>query len=146
MNSLTQIPPGTQILIGEAVRRRRAVEQTVFSVFEGWSYQEVIPPMLDYLDVFVKGMGSELEDRIYRLIDREGNILAVRPEFTSLLAKMAATRLSSEAVPVRLSYRGEVLRFGSAKGWQQREFAHIGLEHYGDPSFKRWRYCRFRGH
>ena len=78
MNSLTQIPPGTQILIGEAARRRRAVEETVFSVFEGWSYQEAIPPMLDYLDVFVKGMGSELEDRIYRLIDREGNILAVR--------------------------------------------------------------------
>jgi ATP phosphoribosyltransferase regulatory subunit len=136
MNSLTQIPPGTQILIGDAARRRRAVEETVFSVFAGWSYEEVIPPMLDYLDVFVKGMGSELEDRIYRLIDREGNILAVRPEFTSLLAKMAATRLSAEATPVRLSYRGEVLRFGPPKGWQQREFAQAGIEHYGDSSWR----------
>lgn len=131
MNSLTQVPPGTQILIGDAVRRRRAVERLVFSVFEGWSYEEIVPPMFDYFDVFVKGMGSELEERIYRFIDREGNLLALRPEFTSLLAKMAATRLSSEPKPVRLSYSGEVFRFERPKGGQQREFAQMGLEHYG---------------
>ena len=134
MNSLTQIPTGTQILIGEAVRRRRRVERTIFSVFEGWSYREIIPPMFDYLDVFVKGMGRELEDRIYRFIDREGNILALRPEFTSLLAKMAATRLSGEEKPIRLSYSGEVLRFETPKGGQQREFAQMGIEQYGASS------------
>ena len=131
MNSLAQIPPGTQILIGDAVRRRRAVEKAIFSVFEGWSYEEIIPPMLDYFDVFVRGMGQDLEDRIYRFIDREGNILALRPEFTSLLAKTAATRLAAEPQPVRLSYSGEVLRFETPKGGQQREFAQIGIEHYG---------------
>ncbi len=134
MNSLTQIPPGTQILIGDAVRRRRAVERAIFAVFEGWSYQEIIPPMLDYLDVFVKGMGQELEDRIYRFIDREGNVLALRPEFTSLLAKTAATRLSQEREPIRLSYSGEVLRFETPKGGQQREFAQMGIEQYGVSS------------
>jgi len=131
MNSHTQIPPGTQILIGNAARRRRAVEAKVFSVFEGWSYEEIIPPMFDYFDVFIKGMGSDLEGRIYRFIDREGNVLALRPEFTSLLAKMAATRLSDYPRPVRLSYSGEVLRFEAPKGGQQREFAQIGIEQYG---------------
>lgn len=134
MNSLTQIPTGTQILIGDAVRRRRSVERTIFSVFEGWSYREIIPPLLDYLDVFVKGWGSELEDRIYRFIDREGNVLALRPEFTSLIAKLAATRLSAEPKPVRLSYSGEVLRFEAPKGGQQREFAQMGIEQYGVSS------------
>ena len=131
MNSLTQIPPGTQILIGDAARRRRAVEATIFSVFEGWSYEEIIPPMFDYFDVFINGMGHDLEERIYRFIDREGNLLALRPEFTSLLAKMWATRLSGLPKPVRLSYSGEVLRFETLKGGRQREFAQIGIEHYG---------------
>ena len=135
MNSLTQVPPGTQILIGNAVRRRREVERRVFSVFEGWSYTEVIPPMVDYFDVFARGMGSELEDKIYRFVDREGNILAPRPEFTSLLAKMAATRLADDPKPLRLSYSGEVLRFEKPKGGQQREFAQIGVEHYGGSAF-----------
>ena len=136
MNSHTQIPPGAQILVGRAARRRRAVEAKVFSVFEGWSYEEIIPPMFDYFDVFIKGMGSDLEDRIYRFIDREGNVLALRPEFTSLLAKMVATRLSDYPKPVRLSYSGEVLRFETPKGGQQREFAQIGIEQYGGSQIK----------
>jgi ATP phosphoribosyltransferase regulatory subunit len=131
MNSLTQTPPGTQILLGQAARRRRAVERAIFDVFEGWSYEEIIPPMVDYLDVFVKGMGQELEGRIYRFIDREGHVLALRPEFTSLVAKTAATRLAGAPPPLRLSYSGEVLRFETPKGGQQREFAQSGIEHFG---------------
>ena len=131
MNSLTQIPPGTQILIGEDAIQRRALERMIFDVFEGWSYDEIIPPMFDYFDVFIKGMGTDLEERIYRFIDQEGNLLALRPEFTSLLAKMSATRLSTLQEPVRLSYSGEVFRFEAPKGGRQREFAQIGIEHYG---------------
>ena len=131
MKAYTQIPPGTQILIGRAARRRRVLERAICSVFEGWSYEEIIPPLFDYYDVFAKGMGSGQEDQIYRFIDREGNILALRPEFTSLVAKTVATRLASSPKPIRLFYSGEVLRFEKTKGGRQREFAQIGVEHYG---------------
>ena len=131
MKTFTEIPPGAQVLMGAAARRRRAVERAILSVFEGWSYEEIIPPIFDYYDVFVKGMGASLENRIYRFIDREGNVLALRPEFTSLLAKTVATRLADAPRPIRLSYSGEVLRFEVPKGGRQREFAQIGVEHYG---------------
>ena len=131
MKSYTQIPPGTQILIGRAARRRRVLERAICSVFEGWSYEEIIPPIFDYYDVFAKGMGAGQEEHIYRFIDREGNILALRPEFTSLVAKTVATRLASAPKPIRLFYSGEVLRFEKPKGGRQREFAQIGIEHYG---------------
>ena len=58
MKAYTQIPPGTQILIGRAAQHRRVLERTICSVFEGWSYEEIIPPIFDYYDVFVKGMGT----------------------------------------------------------------------------------------
>ena len=131
MKAYTQIPPGTQILIGRAARRRRVLERAICSVFEGWSYEEIIPPIFDYYDVFAKGMGAGEEEHIYRFIDREGNILALRPEFTSLVAKTVATRLAGSPKPIRLFYSGEVLRFEKPKGGRQREFAQIGIEHYG---------------
>src|SRR5258706_1564083 len=131
MKAYTQIPPGTQNLIGRAARRRRALERAICSVFEGWSYEEIIPPIFDYYDVFAKGMGAGQEEQIYRFIDREGNILALRPEFTSLVAKTVATRLASSPKPIRLYYSGEVLRFEKPKGGRQREFAQVGIEHYG---------------
>jgi len=132
MKSYTQIPRGTQILIGSAARRRRVLERAICSVFEGWSYEEIIPPIFDYYDVFTKGWNHE--EQIYRFIDREGNILALRPEFTSLVAKTVATRLASSPKPIRLFYSGEVLRFEQPKGGRQREFAQIGIEHYGSDA------------
>src|SRR6185369_17513316 len=131
MKAYTQIPSGTKILIGRAARRRRVLERVVCSVFEGWSYEEIVPPIFDYYDVFIKGMGRGLEEQVYRFIDRDGNILALRPEFTSLVAKTVVTRFSKAAKPIRLYYSGEVLRFEKARGGRQREFAQIGIEQYG---------------
>src|SRR5213083_2979699 len=131
MKAFTQIPPGTQIVIGRAARRRRVLERTICSVFEGWSYEEIIPPIFDYYDVFAKGMGAGQEEQIYRFIDREGNILALRPEFTSLVAKSVATRLADHPKPLRLCYCGEVLRYETPRGGRQREFFQIGLENIG---------------
>lgn len=131
MKAYTQIPPGTRILIGRAARRRRVLEHALCSVFEGWSYEEIVPPIFDYCDVFLKGMGSGLEEQLYQFIDRDGNILALRPEFTSMVAKTVVTRLSSAPKPIRLYYSGEVLRHEKTKGGRQREFAQIGIENFG---------------
>src|SRR5207244_399999 len=40
-------------------------------------------------------------------------------------------RAWSSPKPIRLYYSGEVLRFEKPKGGRQREFAQIGIEHYG---------------
>jgi ATP phosphoribosyltransferase regulatory subunit len=136
MKTLTQIPLGTQVLFGQAAKKRRRIERTIFSVFEAWSYQEIIPPLFDYYDVFTKGMGAELEDTLYRFIDREGNILALRPEFTSLVAKSVATRLADQPKPLRLCYGGEVLRYETPRGGRQREFFQIGLENIGGENIR----------
>ena len=107
MKAYTQIPPGTQILIGRAARRRRVLERAIASVFEGWSYEEIVPPIFDYYDVFLKGMGKGLEERIYRFIDREGNILfayrsqdpADRPSAQKLLQEIDRVISKSQPSP-----------------------------------------------
>ncbi len=131
MDTLTQIPLGTQVLFGEEARFRRRIEARVTRVFERWSYQEIIPPLFDYMDVFERGVGVELGKKVYRFLDREGNVLALRPEFTSLVAKTVASRMKEAPRPIRLFYCGEVLRYESPRGGQQREFSQIGIEHIG---------------
>ncbi len=42
-----------------AARSRR----TLCSVFEGWSYEEIVPPIFDYYDVFIKGMDAGSKNR-----------------------------------------------------------------------------------
>ena len=125
---LVQVPPGVQCFVGDEARRRRGIEEEVVSVFEGWDYEEIIPPLFDYADVFA---GEALTSRTYSFVARDGSVLALRPDFTSLIAKVAAGRLRSRAAPLRLYYSGEVVRYEPVKAGRQNELYQMGLEHLG---------------
>jgi len=128
---LAQIPPGVQCFVGNEARRRRLIEETVTTVFEGWDYEEIIPPLFDYADVFT---GEALAPKTYSFVGRDGSVLALRPDFTSLLAKIAAGRLRDRPAPIRLYYSGEVVRYEPPKAGRQSELHQMGLEHLGgDP-------------
>lgn len=130
-HSLLQVPPGVQCFVGEEARRRRLIEDRVTSVFEGWDYEEIIPPLFDYADVFE---GPALAPKTYSFVGRDGSLLALRPDFTSLLAKIAAGRLADRPTPIRLYYSGEVLRYEPPKAGRQSELYQMGLERLGGPS------------
>jgi len=125
---LIQVPPGVQCFVGDEARRRRAIEDRVLTVFEGWDYEEIIPPLFDYADVFA---GEALSPKTYSFVGRDGSLLALRPDFTSLLAKIAAGRLAQRPAPIRLYYSGEVLRYEPPKAGRQSELYQMGLEHLG---------------
>jgi ATP phosphoribosyltransferase regulatory subunit len=127
---LVQVPPGVQCFVGDEALRRRRIEETVLSVFEGWDYEEIIPPLFDYADVFV---GEALAPKTYSFVGRDGSLLALRPDFTSLLAKIVAGRLADRPAPLRLYYSGEVLRYEPPKAGRQGELYQMGLEHMGGP-------------
>jgi ATP phosphoribosyltransferase regulatory subunit len=125
---LVQVPPGVQCFIGNEARRRRGIEEKVIAVFEGWDYEEIIPPLFDYADVFAS---QALLPKTYSFVGRDGSLLALRPDFTSLLAKIAAGRLADRPAPMRLYYSGEVLRYEPPRAGRQSELYQMGLEHLG---------------
>jgi ATP phosphoribosyltransferase regulatory subunit len=134
MSSLTKIPAGVQYFFDDEVRLRRHVEQQAMQVFAGWSYDEIIVPMFDYHDLFARGMGAERAARTYRFTDRDGALLALRPEMTSLVARTVATRFVQRARPIRLCYSGEVFRYDEPTERAAREFHQLGIEQIGQPS------------
>jgi ATP phosphoribosyltransferase regulatory subunit len=125
---LLQVPPGVQCFVGQEARRRRRIEEVVLRVFEGWDYEEIIPPLFDYADVFAT---ETLAAKTYSFLGRDGSLLALRPDFTALLAKIAAGRLEDRPAPLRLYYSGEVLRYEPPKAGRQSELYQMGLEHLG---------------
>lgn len=100
-------------------------------VFQGWSYSEIILPIFDYADLFALGMGKEQAEMTYRFTGRDGMLLALRPDMTSLVARTVATRFRERPRPIRLCYSGEVFRWDEPRAGRQYEFHQIGLEHVG---------------
>lgn len=133
MSSLTKIPAGVQYFFDDEVKLRRYIERRAMEIFASWSYDEIILPMFDYHDLFARGMGEEKAERTYRFVDRDGALLALRPELTSLVARTVATRFIRRERPIRLCYSGEVFRYDEPTERAAREFHQLGVEQIGEP-------------
>ncbi len=125
------IPRGVQCYFGEEVNRRRKVEAVLAGIMKNWGFQEIILPFFDYLEDFSYGLGSQLGDRVYRFLDKDGSLLALRPDLTTLVAKTVATRMTEHSLPVKLFYSGEVFRQERSGAGHQKEFYQVGLETMG---------------
>jgi ATP phosphoribosyltransferase regulatory subunit len=127
MQTRLQLPQGASCFTFEDARKRRALEARVVEVFEGWGYDEIVPPLFDDEVTFDPSLSS----RLYTFTGREGTTLALRPDFTSLVAKIAAGRLRQHKAPLRLYYSGEVVRYEPPRAGRQSEFHQMGLEFLG---------------
>src|SRR5258708_28054135 len=132
---LSKIPNGLHYSSGQEARLRRLIEQTAMSVFEGWSYEEVITPTLDYYSLFERGMGPSEAHHAFRFTDTDGRLLALRPDVTSGIARLTATLLANRPRPLRLCYAAPVFRQqGESPIEWRRESTQIGYELVGRNS------------
>src|SRR4030088_1777484 len=129
---LSRIPSGMRYYIGGEARLRRAVEDTAMSVFDGWAYEEVVTPSVDYYSLFEQGMGHAEAHRAFRFTDSDGQLLALRPDVTSSVARAAATLLAERPRPLRLCYAASVFKQQqqSHAEWR-RESTQLGCELIG---------------
>jgi len=130
--SLSKIPAGMRYYFGSEARRRRTVEETGMSIFDGWSYEEITTPTVDYYSLFEHGMGKAEAQRAFRFTDTDGRLLALRPDVTSAAARAAATLFAERERPLRLCYAAPVFRQQpqSHAEWR-RESKQIGCELIG---------------
>jgi len=129
---LSKIPSGMRYYFGQEARLRRNVEETAMAIFDGWSYEEISTPTVDYYSLFEHGMGKAEAHRAFRFTDTDGSLLALRPDVTSATARAAATLFADRERPLRLCYAAPVFRQQpqSHAEWR-RESTQIGCELIG---------------
>lgn len=129
---LSKIPGGMRYYSGAEARLRRSVEDRIMAVFDGWSYEEITTPCVDYLALFERGMGYEEAHRSFRFTDSDGLMLALRPDVTSSVARAAATLFAEKTRPLRFCYASPVFhqRQRTHAEWR-RENKQLGGELIG---------------
>jgi ATP phosphoribosyltransferase regulatory subunit len=131
------LPTGVHALFFESARRRRALEARLAGRLEAEGFHEVILPILDYLEPYEPMLTAASRGELYRFVDRGGDLLALRADFTPMLARLLAPRLSADGaglpLPLRLFYRGDVVRYEEERAGRQREFYQMGAELLGVP-------------
>src|SRR5881394_2898378 len=132
LDTISKIPSGMRYYFGAEASLRRATENAVMTVFDGWSYEEITTPSVDYFTLFERGIGRNQAHAAFRFTDTDGRLLALRPDVTSSVARAAATLLAERARPLRLCYSARVFRQQprSRAEWR-RESTQLGCECIG---------------
>src|SRR5437667_12090610 len=69
--TLSRIPTGMRYYWGSEARLRRAIENTLVSIFDGWLYEEITTPTVDYYSLFEHGMGRLQAHHAFRFTDTD---------------------------------------------------------------------------
>ncbi len=132
--TMMQTPRGTEDFLPRDAERKRWVEETLRGLFWRWGYREIITPTMEFYDAVRAGDTTGLADNLYRFFEREGDILALRPDMTTPIARVVATRLQDSAKPLRLCYHANVFRYAEPQAGRRREFYQSGVELVGSGS------------
>ena len=124
-------PEGTRDLLFASCRALRQTERAVRDALESCGYSEVITPAVEYFDVFAQANPELDQENMLKIIDRSGRICVARPDNTTPIARIAATRLDEAALPVRLYYSQKVFRSVAGGHGHKGEFLQVGAELIG---------------
>jgi ATP phosphoribosyltransferase regulatory subunit len=126
-------PIGVKDILPEIALRKRHLERQVQDCMHLWGYSEIITPTLEYYDT-VGGASATLDDKLFKLLDRNGKTLVLRPDMTAPIARVISSLLKEEPLPIRLSYHANVFRAQAAEAGRDAEFYQTGVELVGESS------------
>ncbi|MBT9139509.1 MAG: ATP phosphoribosyltransferase regulatory subunit [Dehalococcoidia bacterium] len=124
-------PEGVRDLLPEMAGQKRELEKRIQASFSRWGYGEVSTPAFEHSANFVDEMKAELTDKVYRFLDERGRTLVLRPDFTLPLARVVATHLTANPLPLRLCYGGDIYRYTHGQQGKQRVVTQAGVELIG---------------
>lgn len=133
-NQKLQIPTGMQDTLPGECRAKRQLEGKLRTLFTLHGYQEIETPVLEYYNALDDATYGYRPESVWKTFDRTGRVLALRPDSTIPAVRMAAGRLRTEALPLRLCYVQNMTKYTSDPLSLLCEQTQAGVELMGEGS------------
>ena len=125
-------PEGVKDIYGKECRKKLLLQEELHEMLHLYGYEDIQTPAFEFLEVFGRDTGIVSSRELYKFFDREGNTLALRPDITPSVARVAVTQFEKDSVPLRMCYIGNTfLNHGSQQG-ELCESTQLGAELIGD--------------
>ncbi|MEG3181604.1 ATP phosphoribosyltransferase regulatory subunit [Sphingomonas sp. LT1P40] len=133
MNGL--LPEGFHDRLPPHADAAAALERRVLDVARAYGYEQVDPPLAEFEDSLGARLKAASAKDAVRFTDPVSRrTLAIRPDITAQVGRIAATRMAHHPRPVRLSYAGQVLKLRASELRPERAMRQIGCELIGRDS------------
>ncbi|MFB5660903.1 ATP phosphoribosyltransferase regulatory subunit [Alteribacillus sp. HJP-4] len=124
-------PVGMRDTLPSYHQTKHSVRTSMESEISSWGYLPIETPALEYYDTVGKA-SAILDQQLFKLLDKDGNTLVLRPDMTAPIARVAASSLKDQSFPLRLSYHTNLFRAQQIEGGRPAEFEQMGVELVGD--------------
>ncbi len=126
------LPDGVEELLPEQASQVEILRRKLLDLFSSWGYELVIPPLIEFTDSLLVGLGSDVDIQTFKVVDQmSGRTMGIRADITAQTARIDAHSLKREG-PVRLCYAGSVLHTRPKSLMASRTPIQVGAELYGD--------------
>jgi len=126
------LPAGLSDVLAPDAAFEASVLERLLADLAAHGFDRVAPPLIEFEDSLLTGIGAGLAEQTFRLMDPESQkMMGVRADMTPQVARIAARRLSKAPRPLRLSYAGQVLRVRGSQLRPERQFTQVGAELIG---------------
>jgi len=129
------LPEGFHDALPPYAEAASRLERDVLDTLASHGYARVTPPLAEYEDGLTERMQGASRNDLMRLVDPiSQRTLALRPDMTVQIGRIATTSLANRPRPLRLSYSGQVLKLRSGQLQPERSRLQIGAELIGSDS------------
>ena len=110
----THTPEGVFDVLEKDCACKRNIESKITNVYKASGYFEIQTPTFEFYDVFANENGAVDQTSMFKFFDRNGRILVLRPDLTTPIARICATKYDEDSFPKRICYIGSAFRDGDA--------------------------------
>ena len=129
-----QLPDGVEEVLPARAESVERLRRTLLDLYRSWGYRLVIPPLVEFTESLLVGLGEDLDLLTFKLTDQiSGRTLGIRADITPQVARIDAHSLAEEGV-TRLCYAGATLHTRPKSLLASRSPIQVGAELYGDSS------------
>ncbi len=132
LKKLIHTPEGVRDIYGTEYRKKLHVEDTIMKLLRSYGYEDIQTPSFEFFDIFAGNVGTVPSKELYKFFDKEGNTLALRPDFTPSIARATAKYFADEVMPLRFCYLGNTFSNTSDYQGRLKETTEIGAELIND--------------
>lgn len=126
------LPDGIEEVLPPQARRIEHLRRHLLDLLDGWGYDLVMPPALEYLDSLLTGTAKDLDLRTFKVTDQlSGRMMGLSADTTPQVARIDAHSLAPEGVS-RLCYCRTVFHAKAGSLLASRTPTQIGAELYGE--------------
>ncbi len=118
----------------EDFARRAYIESVWRRTARSYGFQEYDGPPLEELELFTRKSGEEIVGQLYNFVDKGEREVALRPEMTPTLARMAAARQRDYRKPMRWFSIPQVFRYERPQKGRLREHYQFNCDIIGEAA------------